>query len=145
MGLFYLCLCSNSPSELQPHSKEILALRGWEGEKNGKKNMYAKSCLNSRLGPDRCHASPDYPTELFSISKTCPHDPYLQNICKSVSFLDESRITIVPGTLMPYGLFHQCPSVQARFLLVASSAGTAYSWGELTNVLPCLYCNHRTL
>jgi len=22
MGLFYLCLCSNSPSELQPHSKE---------------------------------------------------------------------------------------------------------------------------
>ena len=33
MGLFYLCLCSNSPSELQPHSKEILALRGWEGEK----------------------------------------------------------------------------------------------------------------
>ena len=28
---------------------------------------------------------------------------YLQIICKSVSFLDESRITIVPGTLMPYG------------------------------------------
>ena len=50
-------------------SAEILALRGGEGEKNGKKNMYAKSCLNSRPGPDRCHASPDYPTELFSISR----------------------------------------------------------------------------
>ena len=37
--------------------------------KNDKKNMYAKSCLNSRQDPDRCHASPDYPTELFSISK----------------------------------------------------------------------------
>lgn len=49
-------------------SAEILALRGWEGEKNDKKNMYAKSCLNSRQDPDRCHASPDYPTELFSIS-----------------------------------------------------------------------------
>ena len=48
-------------------SAEILALRGWEGEKNGKKNMYAKSCLNSRQDPDRCHASPDYPTELFSM------------------------------------------------------------------------------
>ena len=34
--------------------------------KNDKKNMYAKSCLNSRQDPDRCHASPDYPTELFS-------------------------------------------------------------------------------
>ena len=44
-------------------------MRGWEGEKNDKKNMYAKSCLNSRQDPDRCHASPDYPTELFSISK----------------------------------------------------------------------------
>ena len=56
-------------------SAEILALRGWKGEKNDKKNMYAKSCLNSRQDPDRCHASPDYPIRdhgdrLFEVNST---------------------------------------------------------------------------